>query len=105
MGKNKNTSNRDPLISMLSAATKDDLIELIKELSGNNLSIRRMCIDHLKGIVSVGSSIYNSAESSAALTLWYEIEPELSELDEYGGGDYRTEENVGGGLYQLYKKL
>jgi len=105
MGKNNNTSNKDPLINMLNAATKNDLIELVKELIGNDISIRRVCIDNLKGKVTVSSSIHDSAESSAALTLWYELELELSELDEYGGGDYSTEEDVGEGLYQLYEKL
>ncbi|HEC42877.1 MAG TPA: hypothetical protein ENI20_08635 [Bacteroides sp.] len=106
MRKNTNTLlDRDPLTSMLHAATKDDLIGLIKELIGNDLSVRRICIDHLKRKVTVSSSIHHSAESSAALSLWHEIEPELSELDEYGGGDYRTEDNVGDGLYQLYETL
>ena len=105
MGKNNNTSNKDPLINMLNAATKNDLIELVKELIEHNLSMRRICIDNLKEKVTVSSSIQNSAESSTALSLWYEIEPELSELDEYGGGDYSTEEDVGEGLYQLAEKL
>ena len=86
--KNKSTNNIDPLISMVNAASKDDLIELIKELKGNDISIRRICINHLKEKVTVSSSVNTTAESSAALTLWYEVEPELSELDEYGGGDY-----------------
>ena len=105
MKKNKSTNNIDPLISMVNAASKDDLIELIKELKGNELSIRRICINHLKEKVTVSSSVNTTAESSAALTLWYEVEPELSELDEYGGGDYSLMEDVGDGLYQLYKKL
>ena len=103
--KNKNTKNNDPLISMLNAASKDDLIELIKELKGNALSIRRICIDFLKDKVTISSSVNAAARSSAALTLWHEVEPELSELDEYGGGDYSLMEDVGEGLYQLYKKL
>ena len=105
MEKNNNTNNKDPLINILNAATQNDLIELIKELIKNDLSIRRICIDNLKGKVTVSPSINDSAESSAALTLWYEIEPELSELDEYGGGDYSTEEDVGEGLYELVEKL
>ena len=105
MEKNNNTSNKDPVANMLNAATKNDLIELVKKFTGSDLSIRRMCIDYLKGRVTVSSSIHDSAGSSAALTLWYEIEPELSELDEYGGGDYSTEEAVGAGLYELCKKL
>ena len=101
----KNKKNNDPLISMLNAASKDDLIELIKELKGNALSIRRICIDFLKDKVTISSSVNAAARSSAALTLWHEVEPELSELDEYGGGDYSLMEDVGEGLYQLYKKL
>jgi len=49
--------------------------------------------------------VHVSAESSAALSLWYEVEPELSELDEYGGGDYNTEDAVREGLYELEQKL
>ena len=105
MGNKNNKSKKDPLINMLNAATKNDLIQLVKELIGNDLSIRRICIDHLKGKVTVSSSIKSSAESSAAMTLWYEIEPELSELDVYGGGDYSTEDGVGLGLFQLCEKL
>lgn len=103
--KNKNTNTNDPLISMLNASSKGDLIELIKELMGNDLSIRRICIDHLKEKVTVSPTVTTAAESSAALTLWYELEPELSELDEYGGGDYRLMEEVGDDLYQLSEKL
>lgn len=105
MGKNKNMNKKDPLISMLNAASKDDLIELIKELKGNNLSIRRICINHLKEKVTISSAVNTVSESSAAMTLWYEVEPELSELDYDMGGDYSRMEDVGEGLYQLYKKL
>ncbi len=94
MVKNINTNNEDPLINMLNAATQDDLIELIKELVENDLSIHRICIDNLKEKVTASLSRHDSYKSSSALTLWYEIEPELSELDEYGGGDYRIEQEV-----------
>ena len=105
MGKKKNIGNKDPLISMLNTASKKDLIELLKEITKDNLSIRRSCIDSLKGKVTLSPSVRNSAESSSALTLWYEIEPELSELDEYGGGDYSMMDDVGNGLYQLVEIL
>ncbi|GAI04983.1 unnamed protein product, partial [marine sediment metagenome] len=77
----------------------------LKEITEDNLSIRRSCIDSLKGKVTLSPSVRNSAESSAALTLWYEIEPELSELDEYGGGEYSMIDDVGNGLYQLVEIL
>ena len=103
--KNKNTNSRDPLINMLDAASKDDLIELVQELMESDLSIRRICINHLKEKVTVSSTVNAAAESSEAMTLWYEIEPELSELDEYGGGDYSLTDDVGEGLYELENKL
>lgn len=95
----------DPLLNMLDAADKNDLIFLITKLAQNDLSIYRMCIDYLQQQVTVSSSIHDSAESSAALTLWYEIEPELSELDQYGGADYSTEREVVEGLHELYNLL
>ena len=105
MVKNKNVVNKDPLINMFNAASKDDLVKLLKKLTEDDLAIRRICIDNLKEKVTVSSSVHNSAESSAALTLWYEIEPELSELNEYGGGDYSMMDDVGDGLYQLEETL
>ena len=55
-------------------------------------------IIHMQIDIGFGDAIH-------PLTLWHEVEPELSELDEYGGGDYSLMEDVGEGLYQLYKKL
>jgi hypothetical protein len=101
----KNKHDKDPLTSMLDAASRDDLIELIKKLIGTELSIRRICINNLKEKVTVSPSVITEAESSAALALWLEVEPELSDLDEYGGGDYGITEDVGDGLYELYEKL
>ena len=101
----KRISNDDPLKSMLKAATREDLIALLLEIAGENLTIRRHCIDYLKRTVKIDLSTHRSAESSAALTLWYEVEPELSELDEYGGADYDTIDAVDEVLHQLMEVL
>jgi len=101
----KRIGNDDPLKSMLKAATREDLIALLLEIAGENLTIRRHCIDYLKGTVKIDLSTHRSAESSAALTLWYEVEPELSELDEYGGADYDTIDAVDEVLHQLMEVL
>lgn len=101
----KRIGNDDPLKSMLKAATREDLIALLLEIAGDNLTIRRHCIDYLKGTVKIDLSTHRSAESSAALTLWYEVEPELSELDEYGGADYDTIDAVDEVLHQLMEVL
>jgi len=101
----KRIGNDDPLKSMLKAATREDLIALLLEIAGENLTIRRHCIDYLKGTVKIDLSTHRSAESSAALTLWYEVEPKLSELDEYGGADYDTIDAVDEVLHQLMEVL
>ena len=101
----KRIGNDDPLKSLLKAATREDLIALLLEIAGENLTIRRHCIDYLKGTVKIDLSTHRSAESSAALTLWYEVEPELSELDEYGGADYDTIDAVDEVLHQLMEVL
>ena len=87
---------------MLNAASKDDLIELINELKGNDMSVRRICINHLKEKVTISSSVNTDSESSAAMTLWYEIEPELSELDYDMGGDYSRMEEFIGSLQSIF---
>ena len=39
------------------------------------------------------------------LALWSELEPDLSELDEYGGDDYDVVDDVASLLYQIEQKL
>lgn len=102
---NNNTNKRDPLLNLIELAAKKDLQEVVKELCEDNLENRRFCIDSLKEKINENVIRDNSDESSLALDLWYEVEPELSELDEYGGGDYDTEDNVMDCLMNLQDTL
>lgn len=103
--KRKDTTNKEPLTELLNLAEKDDLVKLVLGLAARDNSIRRECLDTLKKSVKVNDVLKEGAESSALLSLWYELEPELSELDEYGGGDYGQEDDVSEYLSELCGKL
>ena len=55
--------------------------------------------------VSLSKALKTRSEGEIVLALWSELEPDLSELDEYGGGDYRTLDHVAGPLYQIKKQI
>ena len=103
--KRKDTKNKEPLAELLNLAEKDDIVKLVLGLAARDNSIRRECLDTLKKSVKVDDVLKEDAGSSASLSLWHELEPELSELDEYGGGDYGQEDDVGEYLSELCDKL
>lgn len=105
MSKRQDNNNKDPLNSLVSAAGKDVLAELVLKLAKSDISIRRKSLDQLKDKVEIKDSVREEAGSSATLSLWYEIEPELAELDEYGGGDYGVMDDVSEALYELSEAL
>ena len=45
------------------------------------------------------------SETEVLFALWWELEPDLSELDEYGGGDYDLADHVAVLLYKISKRL
>jgi hypothetical protein len=95
----------DLLARLLLAAEKDVLGGLILELSSGEPEVRRKCFEYLKKHVVLPEDEQGEAEGEALMALWAEVEPDLSELDEYGGGDHRTEDYVGELLYELAQRL
>ncbi len=105
MPKSKKKRAEDLLARLVSTAEKDVLGELILALAGEEPEVRRKCFEYLKKHVVLPEDEKKEAEGEALMALWMELEPDLSELNEYGGGDYRTEDYVGTLLYDLAKKL
>jgi hypothetical protein len=103
--KNKKNKEKDPLVRLVSAADSDILGGLILELAGGEPEVRRKCFEFLKKHVVLPEAELEEAEGEALMALWMELEPDLSELDEYGGGDHRTENHVGTLLYELAQRL
>jgi len=96
---------KDPLERLIEAANSDILGKLIKELASDRPEIRRECFEFLKDHVTLAPDEDSASEAEALFALWWELEPDLSELDEYGGGDYDLDDHVCDLLYELSKGL
>lgn len=96
---------KDPLEGLLQAASPDVLRKLIQELASGRPEIRRECFEFLKKRVTLSAEEEASSEAEALLSLWHELEPDLCELDDYGGGDYGLVDHVSDLLYELCKGL
>ena len=86
----------DPLNELLEAAKLETLINLVAHLSGFSPEIRRECFDYLKKHVKLTTEQKIRSEGEIAMALWWELCPDLEELDTYGGGDDATVEHVAG---------
>ena len=96
---------KDPLEGLIEAANPDVLGKLIKELALDRPEIRRECFEFLKDHVTLAPDEDTVSEAEALFALWWELEPDLSDLDEYGGGDYDLVDHVGDLIYEVYKGL
>jgi hypothetical protein len=105
MSARKTVNHQDPLHQLLEVADAKTLIELIEDLAGMRPEVRRECFEFLKAHVKLSPSQQETSEDEAIFALWDELEPELEELDEYGGGDYRLADNVAGLLSEITDKL
>ena len=105
MNTKRRKNRKDPLDQLIKAATSEVLGKLIKELALSRSETRRECFEFLKKHVTLTSEESAISEGEALFALWNELEFDLSELDEYGGGDYSVENHVGMLLYDLSEKL
>ena len=95
----------DALTELLSAASHKILSKLIVELATGFPDVRRKCFDFLKSQVLVSEALVQRSEGEAVLALWFELAPDLEELDEYGGGDYAISDHVAELLSQIQERL
>ena len=98
--RNKATSRLTELVRAADAAV---LGQLVERLTGTRPDVRRECLGFLQKRVVLASQ--SDTEAAVLFALWEELEPDLAELDEYGGGDHDTEDHVGELLYELSTKL
>jgi hypothetical protein len=101
----KKPKKGDALAELLAAASPKVLTDLILELAAEWPEIRRECFDFLKSHVSVSKALEKRSEGEIVLALWSELAPDLGDLDDYGGGDYATEDHVAELLDQIRKQL
>ena len=96
---------KEPLEALVNAAMPDILGRLIMKLASDSPEIRRECFEFLKNHVTSVPEEDAFSEAEALMSLWLELEPDLSELDEFGGGDYDSVDYVGDLLYEISEDL
>ena len=97
----KKSKKEDALVELLAVASTKTLTDLILQLATDRPDVRRECFDFLKTHVSLSKALEKRCQGEIVLALWSELEPDLSELDDYGGGDYATEYRVAELLDQI----
>ncbi len=105
MSAKKKGKPQGPLVELVEAAETEVLVSLVVLLAGMRPDVRRTCLEYLEEHVVLPPDGLAEAQGELAFSLWDELEPDLAELDQYGGGDYDTVDDVGGLLYELREKL
>jgi hypothetical protein len=118
MAQTEQTKRADPLELLLDRASTPLLRKLVKRLAGRRVyamapwddrlsrrQIRRECLEFLKAHVTLDATQHAEAETEALFALWDELEPDLRELDTYGGGLEETETRVADLLYEVVQQL
>jgi hypothetical protein len=101
----KKKKKKDPIDRMIAAANREILGRLIKKLSSIRPDIRRECLEFLKAHIDLSPDEKAVSDGEAIFALWSELEFELSELDEYGGGDYQMVDHVAELLFDVCERL
>ncbi len=105
MSAKKSVNHQDPLRQVLEVTDKKILVDLVEDLVMMHPDVRRECFDYLKAHVKLSPSQQKTSEGEAIFALWGELEPDLEELDDYGGGDYSLVDHVSDLLIEITKKL
>lgn len=105
MGARRRSEQMGAFDQLVQAASAEVLKTLVRNMAATRPELRRQCIDFLKSNVPLNSRGRAGAEAEAAFALWAELEPDLSDLDAYGGGDEGTEERVMSLLSELAQRL
>ena len=105
MSAKKNVKRHDPLRQLLETAENKVLVEIIEDLAIMFPEVRRECFEYLKAHVKLSPGQKETSDGEAVFALWGELEPDLEELDDYGGGDYSLADHVADLFYQIEEKL
>ena len=81
------------------------LRQLVCQIGARRPDVRRECVEFLQKTVTLSRKAIAGADGEIALALWDELESDLSELDEYGGGPRDVEYKVADLLCELAEKL
>lgn len=105
MSAKKKITQQGLLRQLLEAAEPSVLIDLVEDLALLFPEARRECFEYLEKHVKLSREHRESAGGEEIFAIWAKLEPDLDELDEYGGGDYALQDDVAALLGDIREKL
>ncbi len=101
----KQSTKSRTLAQLLDATDRGALIELVRRLVALSPEAERTCFEYLREHTADAPNAKAQAAAGAAHALWSEIDPDLAGLDDFGGGDYATQDDVAERLHELEQVL
>jgi hypothetical protein len=89
------------LVELTERADAELLRQLIHLIADKDPIVRRECLDFLRQKIELPPQSIIKANAEEIWALWEELESDLSELDEYGGGSEEMKEHVSECLSQI----
>jgi len=80
------------LLELIQRTERPMLAELVRQLAAISPETERTCFEYLRSHVAKTPDAKAEMAAGVVFTLWSEIEPDLAELDECGGGDHATQD-------------
>ncbi len=103
--KKKARGSPDPLDELIRSADASVLGRLIQQLAATGPAMRRECLEFFRRRIPVAAEAQADVEAETIFSLWDELESDLAELDEFGGGEEEIEYRVSDLLSELADKL
>jgi hypothetical protein len=103
MANKKRTDNA--LNNLLASAGPEILRGLVSALAFRDPEVRRTCFEYLKSHAPLSATQKQTSDAELVLALWEELNPDLEEMDDCGGGDDRVVDHVADLLGQIREKL
>ncbi len=93
------------LDNLLAFAGPEILRDLVSALALRDPEVRRTCFEYLKAHAPLSTTQKQTSDGGIVLALWEELCPDLEEMDECGGADYRIVDHVGDLLGEIRGRL
>jgi hypothetical protein len=105
MAKKKIKQSVPPLEKLIHAADATVLGQLVGVLAASGPAVRRQCLEFLQQHVTLTVETKAHTDVETVFSIWDELEPDLADLNEYGGGPDETQDQVTDLLNDLARKL
>src|SRR5437667_10848616 len=93
------------LEALLEAVDRNVLVSLVRKLAAKDPAVCMDCLQFLRQHAELSPEAEATVVADQVWALWEALEPDLEELDTFGGGDDDQQGRVADLLYQISQKL